>query len=138
MAQKLLPNQYDLKGPGLTLNYSTTSIAGQPRLTLKKSRQTLNFSGDEINVVNTAIGDLVTVTIARTVDRSYTTFSMLLPLIELATASSRQVVRTFGITTVHKTSIAGPVKGQQETYKTVALRGTAQQVAFVTGRSAGA
>lgn len=138
MAQKLVPNQYDLQGPGITVSYSVSSFGGQPQLTVKKNRQTLNFSGDEIRTVNTPIGDLVTVTIAKTVDSSFTTLSLLLPATELSTATSKQVVRTIGLTTVHKTTIAGPPKGQQETYKTVALRGTARQVVFLAQRTAGA
>jgi hypothetical protein len=138
MAQKLTPNQYDLQGPGIVINYSVSSLGGQPQLTLKKNRQTLNFSGNEIGVANTPIGDLITVTIAKTVDRGSTTLSVLLPAIELSTASAKQVVRTFGVTTVHKTTIAGPPKGQQESYKVLALRGTARQVAFLTQKSAGA
>jgi hypothetical protein len=138
MAQKLVPNQYDLQGPGIGVSYSTTSFAGQPQLTLKKSRQTLNFSGDQIGSVETPIGELITVTIAQTADRGNTTFSFLLPTIDLPAISSKQVVRTVGVTTIHKTTIAGPPKGQQETYKTTALRGSARQVAFLTQKTAGA
>ena len=138
MAQKLTPNQYDLNGPGTTIGYSVSSLGGQPQLTLKKNRQTLNFSGNEIGVTDTPIGDLITVTIAKTVDRGFTTFSFLIPAIELSTVTAKQVVNTLGVTTVHKTSIGGPVKGQQETYKTVALRGTATQVAFLAPKTAGA
>jgi hypothetical protein len=78
------------------------------------------------------------VTIAKTVDRGFTTFSFLLPTIELSTASAKQLFRTIGITTVHKTTIAGPVKGPQQAYKVVLLRGTAQQVAFLKQKTASA
>jgi hypothetical protein len=138
MAQTIQPNQFDLQGQGISLSYSTTSIAGQPQLSFKKGRQTLNFSGDQIGILDTSIGTLVTVTIATTVDRGFTSFSLLLPKIALSTASSKQTFQTIGITTVHKTSIAGPVKGAQETYKTVALRGSARQVAFLAQQTTGA
>jgi hypothetical protein len=130
MAQKLLPNQYDLRGRGVTISYSVTSISGKPLLTFKKGRQTLNFSGDEIGLLDSIIGSLVTVTIAKTVDRGFTTFSFLLPQIQLTSASARQAFQTIGITTVHKTTIAGPIIGVQQTYKSVQLRGTARPVAF--------
>jgi len=130
MAQKILPNQYDLRGPGVAVSYSVTSISGKPQLSFKKGRQTLNFSGDEIGVFDTTIGSLVTVTIARTVDKGFTTFSFLLPSIQLASSSARQAFRTIGITTVHKTTIAGPIKGVQQSYKSVQLRGTARPVVF--------
>jgi hypothetical protein len=130
MAQKTLPNQYDLRGRGVTISYSVTSISGKPLLTFKKGKQTLNFSGDEIGVLDTIIGSLVTVTIARTVDRGFTTFSFLLPSIQLTSPSARQTFHTIGITTVHKTTIAGPIKGVQQSYKSLQLRGTARPLVF--------
>ena len=132
------PNQFDLQGPGVTITYSTSSFAGKPQLSLKKGRQTLTFSGDEIGVLDTVIGALITVTIAMTVDRGSTSFSFLLPAIQLRATSTKQAFSTIAITTVHKTTIAGPVKGQQQTYKTISLRGTAQQVAFLAQSTASA
>jgi hypothetical protein len=137
MAQTNMPNQYDLHGPGVTVSYSTSSFAGKPQLSFQKGRQTLNFSGDEIDTRDTTIGTLVTVTIAKTVDRGFTSFSFLLPGIQLSTAA-KQSFRAIGITTVTKTTIAGPVKGAQQTYKTVQLKGTAQRVEFLAQRTASA
>ena len=130
MAQKIIPNLYELQGPGVRISYSTSSIAGKPQLSFKKGRTTLSFSGDEISVLDTEIGGLITVTIATTPDRSFTSFSFLLPAIQLAKESAKQSFRTIGITTVHKTMIAGPVKGVQQVYKSVQLQGTARQVEF--------
>ena len=135
MAQKavvtqITPNQFDLQGTGISIGFSASSITGKPQLSFKKGRQTLTFTGDEIGQLKTPIGALVTVTIANTPDLSSTTFSFLLPDIVLTTSTSKQTFRTIGITTVHKTSIAGPVKGVQETYKTTALRGAARRVIF--------
>jgi hypothetical protein len=131
VAPQTEPNLYDLKGVGLTISYSTSSINGQPRLSFKKGRLELNFSANEITTLDTGIGTLVTVTIAKTVDRSFTTFSVLLPRIALPISASK-AFSTFGITTVHLTSIVGPVKGAQETYKTIPLRGTAKRVEFLS------
>lgn len=128
------PNQYELKGQGLTVSYSTSSIAGKPQLAFKKGRQTLNFSGDQIETASTALGTLVSVTIAATADRGSTAFSFLVPAINLS--SAKQAFRTFGITTVTKTTIAGPVKGPQQTYKTIALAGSARQVQFLAEKTA--
>lgn len=137
MAPNNAPNQYDLQGTGITIGYSTSSIAGRPQFTLKKGRQTHSFSGDQIDTLDTRIGTLLTVTLAQVPDKETTTFSLLLPAISLATSSSKQAFSTIGVTTVHKTSITGSVKGPRQTYKTVALRGSAQQVAFLTTRAAG-
>jgi hypothetical protein len=127
---KTLPNQFELRGTGVTISYSVTSITGKPQLRFKKGRQTLNFSGDEIGVFDTTIGSLITVTIAKTVDQGFTTFSFLLPSIQLSSPSAKQSFRTIGITTVHKTTIAGPPKGVQQAYKFVQLRSTAQALTF--------
>jgi hypothetical protein len=135
---QIAPNQYDLQGPAVSVSYSTTSLAGQPQLSYKKGRQTLHFSGSQIGVLETPIGSLVTVTIANIPDESTTTFSILLPAIDLAKETTRQSFRTIGITTVHKTTIAGPPKGTQETYKVVALRGAARRVQFLKQTAAGA
>jgi hypothetical protein len=130
MAQKIIPNQFDLQGPRVQIGYSTSSITGKPQLSFKQGRKKLDFTGDEIGVLDTKIGALITVTIASTPDLSSTTFSFLLPSIELPKESAKQSFRSIGITTIHKTSIAGPVKGVQQTYKVVQLRGTARHVVF--------
>jgi hypothetical protein len=127
MAQKIVPNQYELAGVGVQVTYSTSSLPGKPQLTFTKGRKTLNFTGNEIGVVDTVVGTLVTVTIASTPDLNSTTFSFLVPSIELAKESAKQSFRTIGITTISKTPI-GPVKGVQQTYKIVELRCTAQHV----------
>jgi hypothetical protein len=132
VAQKAEPNLYDFKGVGVTVSYSTSSTDGQPRLSYKKGRLELNFAGDDITALEASIGTLVTVTIAKTVDRGFTTFSILLPGIALANSAAKQAFRTLGITTTHSTSIAGPVKGAQETYKALPLRGSAKLVQFLS------
>jgi hypothetical protein len=130
MAQTTQPNQFDLTGEGITVNYSTSGIDGKPHLAYKKGRQTLNFSGDEIRTAGTELGTLVTVSIAVTVDRGFTSFSFLLPAFEMRGAL-KQSFNSVGITTVHKTSIGGPVQGAQQSYKSIPLRGTARQVEFL-------
>jgi len=129
MAKQLAPNLFELRGEGVTATYSTTSIDGQPRFTYKKGRQTLSFAGSDIETANVGIGTLVSVVVALIPDKSSTTFSILLPSIQLP-ETKRQAFRTIGITTVTVTTIAGPPVGVQQTYKTVALRGSARQVDF--------
>ena len=130
MAPRIAPNLFQLSGEGsLSVTYSTTSIDRQPRFTFKKGRQTLNFSGNQISSVEVGIGTLVSVVIANVADQGTTTFSLLLPAVRLP-ESKKQAIRAIGITTVARTTISGPPVGAQQTYKTVALRGSAQQVAF--------
>jgi hypothetical protein len=125
----LTPNSFQLTGDDIRVNYSTTSIDGKPRFTFKKGQKTLDFVGNQISSSTVNIGTLVSVVIAAVPDRSTTTFSILLPAIRLP-ESKRQAFRTFGLTTLTKTTIAGPPVGAQQTYKSVALRGSARLVAF--------
>ena len=131
MAQEIIPNQFVIQGQGIHIVYSTSGIAGTAQLTFKKGRKSLNFTGDEIVLSDLRIGTLVSVTIARIPDRSLTSFGFLLPMIRLPKESAKQSFRTLGITTVDKTTIGGPAKGVQQTYKAAQLRGTAQRVRSV-------
>jgi hypothetical protein len=129
MAPTTAPNLFQLSNESLAVTYSTTSIDGKPRFTFKKGRQSLDFAGNEIASVETSIGTFVSVVIANVPDKSITTFTILLPVIRLKD-SKKQAFRTIGITTVAKTTLTGPPPGVEQTYKTVALRGSAQRVAF--------
>jgi len=129
MAPQTTPNLFTLAGDSIAVTYSTTSIDGTPRLTFKKGRQTLEFSGNQIVSVAAGIGTLVSVVIAQVPDKSTTTFSVLLPAIKL-TAPRKQAFRTIGVTTVAAQTIAGPPAGVQQTYKVTPLRGSAQSVVF--------
>jgi hypothetical protein len=100
----LTPNSFQLTGDDVQVNYSTTSIDGKPRFTFKKGQKTLDFAGNQISSSTVNIGTLVSVVIAAVADKSTTTFSILLPAIRLP-ESKRQAFRTFGITTVTKTTV---------------------------------
>ena len=123
------PNSFQLSNDDIEVSYTTTSIDGKPRLTFKKGNKTLNFAGNQISSSAIGIATLVSVVIATVPDKSTTTFSILLPAIRLP-ESGRQAFRTFGITTVTKTTIAGPPVGVQQTYTSAALRGSARLLAF--------
>ncbi len=132
MAKKtpgLTPNSFQLTGDDIQVNYSTTSFDGKPRFTFQKGQKTLNFAGNQISSSTLNIGTLVSVVIATVPDKSTTIFSILLPTISLP-ASKRQAFQTLGVTTVTKTTLAGPPPGVQQTYKSVALRGSARLVDF--------
>ena len=131
------PNLYELTGDSVSVTYSTTSFGGQPQFTYKKGRQTLTFTGGDIKSEETDIGTLVTVNIGAIPDKSTTYYSVLVPHIILGDVGKKQSFRALGITTVRATTIAGPPKGAQETYKAEALRGSARQVQFVAGKATG-
>lgn len=122
------PNQYDLSGKHLHVTYSTSGIDGKPHFSYQDLQQTLSFSGDEIRSIETEIGTLVSVTIRMTVDTGGTTFSVLLPHVNIPGEQSVPI-QTFGITTLHKFSIV-PASGQRDFYTTVRLKGVASRVFF--------
>jgi hypothetical protein len=125
------PNLFHLQGHGLHVTYSTSGLDGKPHLTYQDAHQTLNFFGDDIRAVPTEVGTLVTVSIRRTVDTGYTSFSVLIPDVNLPAGSNSAMVSTEAITTIHRFSVIPAFNtGQLETYSFTALVGNASQVAF--------
>src|SRR4051794_26196353 len=100
------PNLFSFAGGGLHVSYSTTGIDGKPHFSYQDSLRTLSFRGDEIRVAEVVdLGTVVSVTIARTIDSGSTTFSLLVPRVNLSPASNTVPVRTDGITTHHAFSM---------------------------------
>jgi len=122
-------NFFQLSGGGIQVTYSTTSLTGKPQLNFHHGIQAKNFSGDEIQTAETILGNLVTVFLVRTPDAGSTTFTLLVPAINLPASNSVHIA-TEGITTLHKFSIVGPHTGQREFYAVQPLRGTASFVVF--------
>jgi hypothetical protein len=123
------PNIYNLDGYGLHVTYSTSSIDGKPLLQYHDSFQTLQFSGDQIRTLDSEIGTLVTVTIHLTPDFGSTSFTLLVPQVNLDPSNVFQIT-TFGITTLHRFSIVPQLdRGQTEHYTVAELSGTAAFVA---------
>jgi hypothetical protein len=90
------------------------------------SVRSLSFKGmKEVETVETEAGQLVSVVIVRTTDLGDTTFSFLVPRVNLDGDASVPV-RTVGITTIHRTGLApGLGRGQTDSYTAVTLSGTA-------------
>jgi hypothetical protein len=130
MASPSTPNLYDLHGHHLHITYSTTSIDGKPRFQYHDQSQALQFSGDQIRTLDSEIGTLVTVTIHLTPDFGSTSFTLLVPKVNLD-PSNHAHITTFGVTTLHRFSIAPQLdRGQTEHYTVAELSGTAALVAF--------
>jgi hypothetical protein len=118
------PTLYELSGDGIQVTYATSSFAGPPIFNYHDATIARKFTGDEIKKVETPIGTLVTVLIHLTVDSGSTTFSLLVPQVNLPPTNIAQIT-TEGITTLHRMQIVGPPNGQTELYTTHVLRGTA-------------
>ncbi len=122
------PNIYQLQGQQLHIVYSISGIDSQPHFDYQDASQTLHFKGDEIRTIELEIGTLVTITIQLTVDAGSTSFSLLLPRVNLEQNQQANITTT-GITTSHRGSFAPQLsKGQNEFYTVTCLDGTAQFV----------
>lgn len=130
--QTVAPDLFVLSGGGLHVSYSTTSIVGAPHFTYQDPHRTLNFSGNQIRTVDVPdLGTVVSVTIMLTVDSGSTTFSVLIPRVQLPGGQSVPI-RTEGITTVHRFSLIPALNnGQRDFYSVTPLAGTASHVAFL-------
>lgn len=122
------PNLFTLAGRHVSVSVALSGIDGKPHVTFHDAQHVLSFSGDEITMEDSALGRLITVVVARTVDLGSSTFTVVLPAVNLI--SGHHHVDTIGVTALHRTSIAGVGRGQLTTYTTARLRGTAEQVQF--------
>lgn len=125
------PNLYNLAGHGLHISYATTSLDGKPHFHYQDGQHNLDLSGDQIRTVPCDLGTLVSVTIQLTVDAGSTTFSVLIPRINMSPTEAAQI-RTDGVITIHRFSLVPQLNhGQLDTYTVIPLRGTAQHVMFL-------
>ncbi|MBD2448517.1 hypothetical protein H6G76_15400 [Nostoc sp. FACHB-152] len=122
---------YELQNQQVKVTYSTSSITGEAVFKYEDSEQKLLFSGTEIQTEDTAIGKLVTVTVKKTVDTGYETFSLLLPDVNLKNSSEAKIV-TQGIKTINRLSTIPLLnEGQRQIYTTITpLLGTAKALTF--------
>ena len=101
---------------------------GAPFLQYRDSSQSLSFSGDQLRVTASPLGNLVTVTTDMTKDMGGTTFTLVVPAVDLVGHSLS--ISTFGVTTTHRGGPdVLPNLGQLALYTVTALVGTAESVA---------
>jgi hypothetical protein len=123
-------NMYQLSGGGRHIMVALTGIDGKPHLSYQDEHDTLTFEGDEIRQLEGDLGLVVSVSIRRTVDMGSTSFSVLLPRVNVS-GGQTVPIWTEGVTTVHRFSLAPAFDhGQLDTYKVTRLHGAASQVAF--------
>ena len=88
-----------------------------------------NFPGIRCTL-DSEIGTLVTVTIRLTVDTGSTSFTLVVPQVNLD-QSNHAHITTFGVTALHRFSVVPAFnEGQTELYTVTELSGTAALVAF--------
>ena len=122
------PNLFSLTGHGVSVTLSLSGIDGKPLLTYHDSVRAQNFSADEITFEDSeGLVRTATVTIVRTVDVGFTTFTVLLPEIN-ESAAGPHPVSTLGITALHATPLIRIGRQQLTDYHVVPLHGTASTV----------
>jgi hypothetical protein len=125
------PNVYLLQGAGIQVAYSTGGFGSKLNLTYQDANGSQSFSDNQINITQTPVGSLVTVAIRRTVDAGSTSFSVLIPTVNLMGPGQAAPVATEGITTIHRFSVIPAFdQGQTELYQVTPLSGTANQIVF--------
>lgn len=125
-----VPNFYQVSGDGITVTYSTSSFLGGPHFQYQQGTINRTFSGSEIQVTDVPLlGTVVSVLISLTVDSGSTSFSLLIPRVNLGTSMAVDIT-TLGISTEHKFSIVGPIAPQSDLYTPHVMTGKARMVFF--------
>jgi hypothetical protein len=75
-------NLFDVDAP-IAVHYSRTSITGVPLLSYRDTEHDLQFSGEQIALAYTPMGELVTVTLDEVPDAFRRTFTLVLPTVRL-------------------------------------------------------
>jgi hypothetical protein len=124
-AEPLAPNLFELRGRGITLTFSTTSINGQPLLHYQDARREVNARGEEIRQVETEIGTLVTVTLEPDADAGALLFTVLIPRAILEQVGTEVRISTEGLLTRSRFPFGPATDAQLQRYTAVRLRGRA-------------
>ena len=122
---------FELSGHGIDITFMPVGAGGLAHFTYQDAQRSLAFTGDQIRSV--PIGDLgtvVSVTLVLTPDSGSTTFSVLIPHVNLDSQRGASApVHTDGITTHHRFSLVPQLlRGQLERYHVTPMHGTASSV----------
>lgn len=126
LADRQPARYFHFKGRELEIVYYTIGIAS-PFLSVKDAQGVRTYSGSQIRHEDSSIGTLLTVVTSVIADGDSHSLSLLLPAVNLPESGSVKGVGAVAILTTHRSSFGGPglLDGPLETYKTVALKGTA-------------
>jgi hypothetical protein len=125
------PDRYHLAARDVAITYYPGFADELPSLTYQDRHHTLRFRGDEIRRVEVPyLGVLVSVTLVLSVDSGFTTFTLVLPHVNLPQQSGASCrIECPSILTIHRLS-PSPMfdEGQQASYSSWRLTGTASLV----------
>jgi hypothetical protein len=127
-----IPNQYHVQGGGISVSYYPDGFgppvedSGRLLLVYQDAHRSQLFLSDQVRTVKVDdLGMVVSVTLVESVDTGGTTFSLLVPDVQLPEQQTSVFIHTEGITTVHRVFVALIGHPQSETYTVTALNGTA-------------
>ncbi len=127
-----IPNQYHIQGGGISVSYYPDGFGppvldrGSLLFVYQDAHRSQSFFSDQVRTIKVDdLGTVVSVTLVETVDIGSTTFSLLVPDVQLPEQQTSVFIRTEGITTVHRVFVALIGHPQSETYTVTALDGTA-------------
>jgi hypothetical protein len=127
-----VPNQYHVNGGGISVSYYPDGFGppvedrGSLLLVYQDAHRSQSYFSDEVRTVKVDdLGMVVSVTLVESVDIGSTTFSLLVPDVQLPEQQTSVFIHTEGITTVHRVFVALIGHPQSETYTVTALDGTA-------------
>jgi hypothetical protein len=123
--QFVSPTLFQLHDDKLQITYDISGTT--PHFTYQDTAQKLEFSGDQIRKIeNPELGTLISVTTRMTVDAGSTTFTLMVPHMNLI-GDKPLDVRTYGMIVVHRFTVNAPHnQGELETYVAHELVGSAQ------------
>lgn len=124
------PNQFLLAGYDIDISYETTSFTGTPRFSVTRQGQTLNFTGEEIQLESSQLGRMVTVNLGANLRAVgvVETLTLLVPSISVLTTTKTPPLRTIAI--FDRQSPPIKVAGKSQAYMPIYLSGTANQIDF--------
>jgi len=130
-SNRLEPNLFELQGYNTRIVYSTSSIAGVPQLSYSSREQERTFSGEEIQVEETAFGRSATVFLTTgAADEPIESVTLLLPAIQLSSQVKELPIQTLAILSSRAAFVNPNAPLQLQTYDTISLFGVARIVQF--------
>ncbi len=128
------PNEFNLHDNDTHIKYSINRQTGIPELDYQTTclDRLYQFSGDDIHLLATEIGRLVTVTLVFDLDqKNEIMLTLLLPTVYLPAGVMEQAIQAEIITTTRRLPQQSGVRrvdGQVEAYQTRSLHGIAQLI----------
>ena len=117
-------NLYELSRGPMQITFS--NIVGLPVFDCRVKQQHWLFRGSEIQMQDTHIGQLITVTLENIPEQGEVIFTLILPVITVKSAATETRIQVIGITTHKSAHTQNRQSGNQPNYSIVNLHGTAQ------------